>query len=340
MTARERGARHVPLLLLLLGLWLRPAAAAEFEWTIQSFRPADAMQTTMFETFADTVETASGGRIAIDVLPAGAVVPSDETPRAINAGLLQGHYSAPSYFAGLDPAFALLGDTLGAYPDPMARDRWFAEGGGLELARDLYARYGLRFIGPVYQPADWMPSIVPLAAVEDLLGLRLRSPGGLVGDHLRETGADARTQPASRTFRALENGDIDATDWATLLENRASRLYDVAPHNVMMRHSMVVTEVAVGLDAWNALPADLQDLVEAELATFSADMAAAFKGAEAEAIAELEATGVESIVWDEPAASGLREVVRAVWARWRERSQLGATIIDSHQAFMRQTGLN
>ena len=65
------------------------------------------------------------------VYPARRIVGPTETIDAIARGAIDGHFSAPSYFIGLDPAFALLGDTLAAYENPRQRDEWFEKGGGL-----------------------------------------------------------------------------------------------------------------------------------------------------------------------------------------------------------------
>jgi TRAP-type mannitol/chloroaromatic compound transport system substrate-binding protein len=160
--AEKRDCSKAKLLLALFAAWLLGASwaqAVEFSWKMQAFQPADSMPALEFRSFAQRLKAASGDRIEIEVLAAGTLVPNDETPRAINAGLLQGQYSTPSFFANLDPAFAVLGDSLAAYEDPMQRDGWFYEGGGLELSRKLYATNGLYFIGPVYWPADWMPSM-------------------------------------------------------------------------------------------------------------------------------------------------------------------------------------
>lgn len=324
---------------LLVALFISrsmPVLAADVAWTMQSFQGANEVVTQELAGFAERLREQTSGRIELDILPAGEVVPNDETPLAIKAGLLDGHYNTPSYFARLDPAFAILGDTLSAYPDPETRDRWFDEGGGLELARKLYAKNGLYFIGPVYWPVDWMPSALPLNGVADLKGMRIRSPGGLVGDLLRQAGGEVVQLPTRQIQKALLSADIDATDWADMAVNRASGLYNAAPYNVLLRHSMVLTEISVGLAAWEALPDDLKPVLEQAVRDFSAQMKGILQEEERLARDEIEALGVTSIEWDSAEARTFQKHLIRVWQRWRSRSAFAAELIDSHMAFIEQ----
>lgn len=332
---------HLSRWLMIIALpmtWSAQGWAADVDWTLQSFQRADAMATEALIGFAERLEEQTGGRVAIEVLPAGSVVPNDETPRAINAGLLQGHYNTPSYFARLDPAFAVLGDTLSAYRDPVERDRWLDEGGGLALARKLYAKNGLYLIGTVYWPADWMPATFPLESVSDLAGLRIRSPGGLVGDLLRKAGSEVVQLPTGQILDALESGQIDATDWAHVVLNQASGLYDVAPYNILLRHSMVLTEISVGLAEWEALSDDLKPILEAAVKALSNQMRTAFIDHESKANDALAHAGVTVIEWDKAEADKFRMPLFEVWQEWRSKSAFAAEIIDSHIAFLRKIG--
>ncbi|MGI9434172.1 MAG: TRAP transporter substrate-binding protein DctP [Geminicoccaceae bacterium] len=323
---------------VLSSIFFAPASAQTLSWKIQSFQGADGIATQELEIFAKSLKERTDGRVEIEVLPAGTVVPNDETPRAINAGLIEGHYSSPSYFARLDPAFAILGDTLCAYPDPLARDGWFYDGDGLALARKLYAKNGLYFIGPVYWPADWMPSSLPLENVDDLDGLNIRSPGGLVGDLFKKAGADAVQLPAGQVHVALESGRIDATDWAHAAVNQASGLYDVAAYNVMLRHSMVLTEISVGIEAWDALTDDLKLVVEEAARAFSLHMQNVFAADEKQANDKLAGGGVVSIEWGKSESEAFRALLLDVWEDWRSRSVLAAEVIESHKRYMGTAG--
>ena len=324
--------------LLALGL-TAGAQAAEFKWKVQAFLGESSLITQEFKGFAAQLKEKSGGRIEIEVLPGGAVVGNAETLEAMQAGVLNGHYNAPSYFAGKDPAFAVLGDTLAAYKDSSQRDGWFREGGGTDLARKLYAQNGAHFVGPIYWPPEWIPSKKPLKEISDFEGLKIRAPEGMVGDLLRRAGAGVVSLPGGEVYNALETGVLDATDWANLSLNNASGLYRVAKYSVFARHSMAVTEFSVRQADWDALPDDLKTLVESEVAAFSEHMRKAFDAAEEKAAAEVKAQDVELIVWGDAQEKQFRAMLKEVWADWEQKNAMSGEIIASHKAYLGKLGL-
>ena len=64
------------------------------------------------------VKAMTGGALSITVLPTKAVVPHRETIDAVANGILDGDLNAISYFAGRDPAFAMIGDLIAGYDTP------------------------------------------------------------------------------------------------------------------------------------------------------------------------------------------------------------------------------
>lgn len=329
---------------LLLGTALSAMAtglAGAEEFQMQTFLGATAATTLAFEGMAAELAEATDGQIEITVLPGGAVVGAAETIEAIQNGILHGQYTAPSYFAGSDPAMGVLGDTIGAYPDSATRDRWFSEGGGLELARALYAQYDLHFICPIYWPPEQIPSTVPINTVADFEGLSMRAPGGLASDLLNRAGASLVTMGVGESVTAMETGVLDATDLANVALNVALGMHNQAKYSVLARHSMAVTEMSVSMDKWNSLSPDAQtafeDACNAMSTRLESTLADADAAAEAQARDDLEVT---FIAFGEEDAATFRAMTQDVWADWGSRSSNAQAIVDSHQAFLEQLGLN
>ncbi|MEM8820405.1 MAG: TRAP transporter substrate-binding protein DctP [Pseudomonadota bacterium] len=314
------------------------AQAGEFK--MQTFLGATASTTVAFETMAAELTETTNGEVQITVLPGGAVVGAGETIEAIQNGLLDGQYTAPSYFAGKDPAMGVLGDTLAAYPDSATRDRWFTEGGGLELARALYAKSDLHLVCPVYWPQEQIPSKVEIGGVGDLDGLKMRAPGGLASDLLGRAGASLVTMGVGESVTAMETGVLDATDLANVALNVALGMHNQAKYSVLARHSMAVTEVSVSKAKWDALSADAQSAFEAACNAMSDGLRSTLTeedaAAEAKAKGEL---GVTFIEFGEDDAATFREMTNAVWDDWGGRSSDAKAIVDSHRAFMSSIGL-
>ena len=329
--------------LLLGGAMSAVATSAAFaeEIRMQTFLGATAATTIAFEEMAAELEEITNGDVQITVLPGGAVVGATETIEAIQNGILEGQYTAPTYFAGNDPAMGVLGDTIGAYPDSATRDRWFSEGGGLELARALYAQYDLMFICPIYWPSEQIPSTVPINTVSDFDGLSMRAPGGLASDLLSRAGASLVTMGVGESVTAMETGVLGATDLANVALNVALGMHNQAKYSILARHSMAVTEMSVSMDTWNGLSAESQAAFEAACNTMSARLAEELPAADAAAAEQaqnqLEVTFIE---FGEEDASIFRNLTIEVWAEWGSRSPNAQVIVDSHRAFLTQLGLD
>ncbi len=307
---------------------------------MQTFLGANASTTKAFEEMASQLKTDTGGEVDITVLPGKAVVGATETIDAIKNGLLDGQYTAPTYFAGKDPAMAVLGDTLSAYPDSATRDRWFSEGGGLELARALYAKHGLQFICPVYWPSEQIPSTKPINSVADFKGLKMRAPGGTPSDLLSRAGASLVKMGVGESVTAMETGVLDATDLANIGLNVALGMHNKAKFSILARHSMAVTEFSMSKTKWDALSAGNQAKVEKACNDMSAKLKATLT-AEDEAAAKKakDELGVTFIEFGEEDAATFRQMLTEVWKDWAAKSPDAKAIIESHQAFMKKLGL-
>ena len=128
--------------------------AADYNWTFQTSETAGEPGFVNKTKWAEEVGRLSGDRIAIEILPIGAVVPHTDTLDAVGAGILQGHLTDPSYFAGKDPAFSLMGNLVGAWSDPFELLGYMQSGGGNELYRELVEPYGVHFIGAAATEAE------------------------------------------------------------------------------------------------------------------------------------------------------------------------------------------
>jgi hypothetical protein len=87
--------------------------------------------------YASRVDEMSGGRLKIEVLPAGAVVGAFQVLDAVNDGVLDAAHSVPVYWYGKSKAASLFGTgpVFGGSATTMLS--WFYEGGGAELYREL-----------------------------------------------------------------------------------------------------------------------------------------------------------------------------------------------------------
>jgi|GEM_PF-1054892 len=306
---------------------------------IQSLDGPGSIATTGLEKLADELRSASGGEIDIEVLPVRSAVGPAATLDAMKSGALDGHYSSPAYFARKDPAFALLGDTLAAFPDPETRDRWFSESRGIEYARKLYDQHGIHLIGTVYWPEEWLVANRPATLTIDLSGRKIRAPDGPISDLLTRIGARTVTLSGREALAKLEENEIDATDWATLAKNIETGAHAHAKFAIRTRHSMPVTEISLSNDAWNRLSPRAQKLFENKVQAFSQSQKAAFDSAFAAARAEARKQGVTLLDLSKTSQAKLRDAALAVFAEWGEKSPAAKDIAASQRAYLERLGL-
>ncbi len=225
------------------------------------------------ETFADYVNTMSGGRLQVQVFGAGELVPGFEVFDAVASGTAQMGHAGAYYWKGKMPAAPIFS----AIPFGMnvtEMNAWLHYGGGLELWRELYAPFGvIPFAGgnTGVQMAGWFKQ--EINSLDDLAGLNMRIPG-LGGEVFKEVGGVPVTMTGGEIFVALQTGAIDATEWVGPYNDLAFGLFRAADnyYHSGWHEPGTALEFIVNEAAFNALPADLQKIVEVATRAVNQDM--------------------------------------------------------------------
>jgi TRAP-type mannitol/chloroaromatic compound transport system substrate-binding protein len=318
-----------------------PAVAQEYTWTLQTSAQAGDNFFPMIEDWAERVEVMSGGRIDMNIVPVGTIVAHNETLDAVGAGILQGHVTDPSYFSGRDAAFGMLGNLVGAWSAPEQLFNYINYGGGKEIYNELVNPYGLQFLGASTTGVEAFLSSKPLYGVEDLKGLKMRAPEGMVQEVFAAAGASPVNLPGSEVFTSLEKGVIDAADYTVFSTNAAQGMHEFAPYPIYPGfHSMPVMEVSLNKDLYDSLDDDLKMILEVSVRDFSADMVTRLRKADTIAVLEANADpDVTVINWSDEERAKFREIARGQWEGWANRSEMSGKVYESITAYMRDAGL-
>jgi TRAP-type mannitol/chloroaromatic compound transport system substrate-binding protein len=325
----------------LMALGAGPGAlAADYTLRIQTHHSPESLPGRIFLQFVEDVETNSDGRIDIEDFMSSSVVKSVETFDAASTGILDGDMTGAAYQTGKDPAFQFLGDVMGGYDDPMQMHGWLNEGGGREIADELYANYNMYLVGFWGQVPESLSSTKPIAGPDDLKNWKFRSPPGMETEIFERLGASPIVMDFGEVFTALTTGIVDGADYAALNTNRSVGLYDIAKHATYPGwHSMPSDHLAINLDKWNELPPDLQQVITAALEKAAMDIAEQSLIENEQAAEELTAEGVTLHDWSDEDVKAYREFAQSVWLEWAEKSPLAQRAVDSHIAYMKKTGL-
>ena len=78
---------------------------------------------------------------------------------------------------------------------------------------------------------------------------------------LQDLGAEAVFIPHAETYTALQTGVIDASSTAAFVYNDL-KFYEVCKHYYSNKWGMPTNNMIVNMDKWNALPADMQAILD------------------------------------------------------------------------------
>lgn len=326
---------------LSLTMGFSAAQAETINWKMQSLMPAGSTANQAFEDFAKNIDAMSAGRLKIEVMPVDSVVAADQTLEAVGEGILDGHFGSPGYFAGEDPAFGVLGSFMAGYETPLQFQMFYEYGGGTEIAQQLYQDYNVHFVGPAFWQAESIPAAKPIRSTEDFKGIKIRAPGGVVGQVFSKLGASVVNLPGSEIFQALSTGVIDATDYSTLGQNAQVGLYQTAKYSLYPGiSSMPACDISVNLDRWNELPDDLKRIVEIATRQFAQDLNTRTLLDDQKAAKSVVAEEkVELIDWSPEERQKLRGIAADAVESYAKGSELAQKAYEAHIAFMQQLGL-
>lgn len=317
------------------------AQAQEYSFRFQSSDPAGNPNFIYQQGWTETLKEMSAGNIVVELLPVGSIVEYNETQEAVGAGIIDGHITDTSYFAGKDPAFGLIANPVGAYSDPAQMIDFVENGGGKELMNELLNPYGLEFIGVSTPGLEAFVSKIPLDGVADLAGLKVRSPEGPIANVFAAAGASPVNLPASEVFTSLDKGVIDAADYSVFSVNQDVGLNEIATHPVYPGfHSLPLVEVSMNKAKWDALPADVQQMIRDSVKSFQQTQINGLKERDEAAVTAAAASGTVTVHnWSEEERSKFRAIAKDEWERLAGQSDMARKVYDSLTSYLESKDL-
>jgi TRAP-type mannitol/chloroaromatic compound transport system substrate-binding protein len=252
------------------------AVAQTTSFRFQSTWPAKDIFHEYANDFAKKVNDMAGGRLKIEVLPAGAVVPAFQLLEAVNKGTLDGGHGVLAYHYGKSPALALWGSGPAFGMDPNMVLSWHKYGGGKALLEEIYKSLSMDVVSHVYgpmptQPLGWFKK--PIAKVSDLQGLKYRTVG-LAVDVFKELGVSVNPLPGGEIVPALDRGLIDAAEFNNATSDRILGFPDVVKNCMLQsfHQSGEQFEILFNKSKYDGLPAELKAIIDYAVQASSAEM--------------------------------------------------------------------
>jgi len=226
--------------------------------------------------YAKKVNEMTGGRLKIEVLPAGAVVKAFDLIDAVSKGTLDGGHGVIAYWYGKNNALALWGSGPAYGMDANLTLAWHYYGGGKAMLDELYKSLNLDVVSFLYgpmptQPLGWFKK--PITKPEDFKGLKYRTVG-LSVDIFQSMGAAVNALPGGEIVPALDRGLLDAAEFNNASSDRVLGFPDVSKVCMLQSYhqSGEQFEILFNKKKFDSLPADIKSILSMATEAASADM--------------------------------------------------------------------
>lgn len=218
----------------------------------------------------------AGGRLKIEVLPAGSVVKAFDLLDAVSKGTLDGGHGVIAYWYGKNSAMALWGSGPAFGMDPNMVLAWHNYGGGKALQDEIYKNLGVDVQSFIYgpmptQPLGWFKK--PIQKVEDLKGLKYRTVG-LAVDIFTEMGAAVNALPGAEIVAAIDRGLLDAAEFNNASSDKTLGFPDVSKICMLQSFHQASEnfEILFNKKKYDALAPELKTIIASAVDACSADM--------------------------------------------------------------------
>jgi TRAP-type transport system periplasmic protein len=243
-----------------------PADAAEFTYKYANNLPADFPMTVRTAAAAERIKTTTSGRFDLQIFPNGQLGSDSDMLSQVRSGAIEFYTgSGSAVLSTLVPVAAInaLGFAFKSY-----KEVWAAIDGdlGAYLRREI-ANKGLYALPKAYDNGfrQVTSATHPINSIDDLNGFKIRIPISELGVSMfRALGASPVGINWSEVYSALQTRVVDGQE-NPLSNISAGKLYEVQKYCSITNHQWDNFWMLANRSAWQKLPKDIQELVEAEL---------------------------------------------------------------------------
>ena len=243
------------MVLVALVTYVKPVSASPIELTYNSVFLETQIGGKMQKKWCEEVERRSKGRVKIKFYSAGKLYKYKPAERALASGALD-----ISQFGIFQMGFILQACSLPCLFDSWDQIKQFHNQGGREILIKGLETHKLRPLFAI--PFASITTILrkPVRTLEDVKGLKLRSPTAQLIDYLGQLGASNVHIATAEVYQALQLGTIDGVVSTTETYIRRKwhetvRYFLDTPLGLYPQYSVI------NLDKWNSLPIDIQKIM-------------------------------------------------------------------------------
>ena len=313
--------------------FIRNARAAETTvWKIQTSWPAGVGLQT-FKNWCGTIKEKTGGELEFKPFAAKEVVGDFELLDGVRNGVLEAMNSFTVYWVGKIPSTAFMSSYLMGLRYPHEWDIFFYSKGGLQAAREVFAKQGLYYVNRIHHGPNIIHSKKPLRTAEDFKGLKLRVPGGMIAEGFAAIGARTTLLPGGEVFSALEKGTVDAADytgpavnWDLGFQQVTKYIWTGPPGLESIYQPVDLMDFVVRTDVHNKLSPKMKVWLDDEVQVYSNEHHAAIQKADLEAWGKFEKAGTQINRLPAEDLPKFQRVAVPIWFKWANKDKDAARI--------------
>lgn len=234
------------------------------KWKMASVWGSGNVHFTVDKRFTELVDQLTNGKFQITNYGEGEICAANAVFDTVQDGTVQCAGDWAGYWAGKDPAFELLSTTMDLFTG-LDYYIWFEQGGGIDVAQELYGQYDLVWY-PIltHFSESGIRSNKPITSIKDLQSLKTRLGGVMAGRVGQELGFNITTVAAAELYESLQRGVIDAGEFSGPNADSTLKLEEVTEYWVepCWYQSAGNNGVIINKDAWDALPEAYQQAIE------------------------------------------------------------------------------
>lgn len=259
-------------------------------------------------TFAEQIKAKSQGRYEVQVFPNGALGTDQQTIGAVRGGSLDICLTGNPFFTGLAPKLNVLDlpfliqsrKHAAAVMDGPIGDGLRRELEGSNLKALATWEIGWR---------NLTNNRRPVATAADIKGLKIRTtPNPAHIKAFQLLGALPTPMAFTELFTALETGTVDGQENpVTLILN--AKFFEVQKHLSLTRHAFTTGPVVMNKGKFDALPADMQELLVRSAVEIAALQRQMNEDTEVSSLAALKKAGMQAV--ESPDRDSFAKIVTA-----------------------------
>ncbi|OGP64479.1 MAG: hypothetical protein A2169_15405 [Deltaproteobacteria bacterium RBG_13_47_9] len=242
-----------------LSSWAGAASTKPVELKFSYWMPTThSMHTEIFVPWAKEVEKRTGGRVKIALYPGGALGAAKDHVDMVAGGICDIAYFIHSYTSGRFPLTSVVELPL-LFPNSEIGTRV------LSAIYDKYLKGEYADVKVLYMwcmaPANLHTNKKAIHSLEDLKGLKLRTPGAPQAAVIERLGATSLSMPINEIYSVLERGVADGAvlPWEGI---GPWKLQEVLKYHTVATLYSMANGVIMNLKSWNNLSPDVQKILD------------------------------------------------------------------------------